>query len=207
MEQNGKACFKSFKRPSSDPVSTQGGIYPNMSFTLILSANDLQGINEPTLPSDLLSSSVLDRNTSRHTHLHSHTPTLTHTHLHSHTHTHTHTHTHLHIHTHTHTLHLEYKRTYLTPRFAGLLGIQLLGGELPRQGAEMEVLKKIFRNTVSSKVREYVKDYCRQNGLLTLSVFAVLTGCVMGFALRSLNLSTQVDAWSPRGLVDRHDGK
>ncbi|CAL8274474.1 unnamed protein product [Merluccius merluccius] len=55
----------------------------------------------------------------------------------------------------------------------------------------MEVLKKIFRNTVSSKVREYVKDYCRQNGLLTLSVFAVLTGCVLGFALRSLNLSTQ----------------
>ncbi|KAG7271000.1 hypothetical protein CRUP_038451, partial [Coryphaenoides rupestris] len=55
----------------------------------------------------------------------------------------------------------------------------------------MELLRKILRNTVSVKVREYVKDYCRQNGLLTLSVFAVVTGCVLGFLLRSLNLSTQ----------------
>uniref|UniRef100_A0AAQ5XDC5 Amino acid transporter n=1 Tax=Amphiprion ocellaris TaxID=80972 RepID=A0AAQ5XDC5_AMPOC len=34
-------------------------------------------------------------------------------------------------------------------------------------------------------------DYCKRNGLLTLSVFAVVTGCVLGFLLRSLNLSTQ----------------
>uniref|UniRef100_A0A3B4G4R4 Amino acid transporter n=1 Tax=Pundamilia nyererei TaxID=303518 RepID=A0A3B4G4R4_9CICH len=44
---------------------------------------------------------------------------------------------------------------------------------------------------VSLKVRAYVKDYCKRNGLLTLSVFAVVTGCVLGFILRSFNLSTQ----------------
>uniref|UniRef100_A0AAQ6AI47 Amino acid transporter n=1 Tax=Amphiprion ocellaris TaxID=80972 RepID=A0AAQ6AI47_AMPOC len=36
-----------------------------------------------------------------------------------------------------------------------------------------------------------IHDYCKRNGLLTLSVFAVVTGCVLGFLLRSLNLSTQ----------------
>uniref|UniRef100_A0A3B4G4J9 Amino acid transporter n=1 Tax=Pundamilia nyererei TaxID=303518 RepID=A0A3B4G4J9_9CICH len=35
------------------------------------------------------------------------------------------------------------------------------------------------------KVRAYVKDYCKRNGLLTLSVFAVVTGCVLGFILRT----------------------
>ncbi|XP_056446825.1 solute carrier family 1 member 8b isoform X2 [Gadus chalcogrammus] len=55
----------------------------------------------------------------------------------------------------------------------------------------MEMLRRMFRNMVSVKVREYVKDYCRRNGLLTLSVFAVVTGCVLGFLLRSFNLSTQ----------------
>lgn len=45
---------------------------------------------------------------------------------------------------------------------------------------------------VPVKVRAYVKDYCKRNGLLTLSVIAVVMGCVLGFVLRSLNLSTQV---------------
>uniref|UniRef100_A0A3B5KX73 Amino acid transporter n=1 Tax=Xiphophorus couchianus TaxID=32473 RepID=A0A3B5KX73_9TELE len=55
----------------------------------------------------------------------------------------------------------------------------------------METWKKLFKRVVSVKVREYVKDYCKRNGLLTLSVFAVITGCVLGFALRTFNLSTQ----------------
>uniref|UniRef100_A0A3B4DQH1 Amino acid transporter n=1 Tax=Pygocentrus nattereri TaxID=42514 RepID=A0A3B4DQH1_PYGNA len=55
----------------------------------------------------------------------------------------------------------------------------------------VEYLKNVLHNTVSLKVREWVKDYCRKNGLLTLSVLAVVTGCVVGFMLRSLNLSTQ----------------
>lgn len=56
----------------------------------------------------------------------------------------------------------------------------------------MEGLKKILEQTVPAKIREYVRDYCKRNGLLTLSVFAVVMGCVLGFVLRSLNLSTQV---------------
>ncbi|KAK1893726.1 Excitatory amino acid transporter 5 [Dissostichus eleginoides] len=55
----------------------------------------------------------------------------------------------------------------------------------------MEWLKKFLKAMVSAKVRAYVKDYCRRNGLLTLSVFAVVTGCVLGFVLRTFNLSTQ----------------
>lgn len=43
-----------------------------------------------------------------------------------------------------------------------------------------------------AKARAYVNDYCKRNGLLTLSVIAVVTGCVLGFLLRSFNLSTQV---------------
>uniref|UniRef100_A0A3Q2Z127 Amino acid transporter n=1 Tax=Hippocampus comes TaxID=109280 RepID=A0A3Q2Z127_HIPCM len=45
--------------------------------------------------------------------------------------------------------------------------------------------------SVSLKVSAYIKEYCKRNGLLTLSVFAVVTGCTLGFLLRSLNLSTQ----------------
>ena len=56
----------------------------------------------------------------------------------------------------------------------------------------MECLTKWWKNKVSLKARAYVKDYCKRNGLLTLSVFAVVTGCVLGFVLRTLNLSTQV---------------
>lgn len=61
----------------------------------------------------------------------------------------------------------------------------------------MECLQKLLESIVSLKVRAYVKDYCKRNGLLTLSVFAVVTGCVLGFILRSFNLSTQVwiDGW------------
>lgn len=56
----------------------------------------------------------------------------------------------------------------------------------------MEGLEKMLISLVPVKVRAYVKDYCKRNGLLTLSVIAVVTGCVLGFVLRSLNLSTQV---------------
>lgn len=56
----------------------------------------------------------------------------------------------------------------------------------------IECLEKVLKSMVSVKVRAYVKDYCKRNGLLTLSVIAVVTGCVLGFLLRSLNLSTQV---------------
>ncbi|XP_059923234.1 excitatory amino acid transporter 5 isoform X2 [Gadus macrocephalus] len=40
-------------------------------------------------------------------------------------------------------------------------------------------------------LRRRVKNFLKRNGLLTLSVLAVLTGCVLGFALRGSQLSTQ----------------
>ncbi|XP_068608095.1 solute carrier family 1 member 8b [Brachionichthys hirsutus] len=55
----------------------------------------------------------------------------------------------------------------------------------------MEGLVKLLKCFVPLRIRVYVKDYCRRNGLLTLSVFAVVTGCILGFVLRSLNLSSQ----------------
>ncbi|XP_028299834.1 excitatory amino acid transporter 5-like isoform X1 [Gouania willdenowi] len=36
-----------------------------------------------------------------------------------------------------------------------------------------------------------VRDFCKRNGLLTLSVVAVVTGCTLGFMLRGTHLSTQ----------------
>lgn len=56
----------------------------------------------------------------------------------------------------------------------------------------LERMKDFMASIFSVSVREYVKDYIRQNGLLTLSVLAVITGCVLGFTLRDLDLSTQV---------------
>ncbi|XP_029612687.1 solute carrier family 1 member 8b [Salmo trutta] len=55
----------------------------------------------------------------------------------------------------------------------------------------MECIKHIIKSMVSVKVWAYIKGYCKRNGLLTLSVIAVVSGCVLGFSLRSFNLSTQ----------------
>ncbi|XP_061098798.1 excitatory amino acid transporter 5-like [Conger conger] len=41
------------------------------------------------------------------------------------------------------------------------------------------------------RLGQWIREYCQENGLLTLSILAVLTGCVLGFLLRSLHLSTQ----------------
>lgn len=56
----------------------------------------------------------------------------------------------------------------------------------------MESVSKFWKSLVPAKLRAYLKDYCKRNGLLTLSVIAVVTGCVLGFLLRTFNLSTQV---------------
>lgn len=67
------------------------------------------------------------------------------------------------------------------------------------------MFEKMFKSVLSSKCRAYIRDYCKRNGLLTLSVIAVVTGCVLGFGLRSLNLSTQVwmngSIWIQRGAM------
>lgn len=72
-----------------------------------------------------------------------------------------------------------------------LWGVGGVGG-LESTWIRMEMLRKFTKRLVPVKVMEYMKDYCKRNGLLTLSVFAVVTGCVLGFSLRTLNLSTQV---------------
>lgn len=40
-----------------------------------------------------------------------------------------------------------------------------------------------------------VKNVCKQNGLLILSVLAVVIGCLLGFFLRGKQLSEQVSWW------------
>ena len=42
-----------------------------------------------------------------------------------------------------------------------------------------------------------VKNVCQQNGLLILSVLAVVIGCLLGFFLRSKHLSIQVSSHRP----------
>ena len=56
----------------------------------------------------------------------------------------------------------------------------------------LEGVKRVLRRVVSLKIRVWISDYCKHNGLLTLSVLAVVSGCVIGYMLRSFNLSSQV---------------
>lgn len=55
----------------------------------------------------------------------------------------------------------------------------------------LERMIDFMKSTLTVNVREYVKEYIKRNGLLTLSILAVITGCVLGFLLRGLTLSTQ----------------
>ncbi|XP_036376935.1 excitatory amino acid transporter 5-like isoform X2 [Megalops cyprinoides] len=55
----------------------------------------------------------------------------------------------------------------------------------------LEYLKDLLHGRFPGNFKQWVKEYCKRNGLLTLSVFAVVTGCVLGFMLRNQNLSTQ----------------
>lgn len=49
-------------------------------------------------------------------------------------------------------------------------------------------------------VWQRVKNVCRQNGLLIMSVLAVVIGCLLGFFLRTRRLSEQVSATDPLPL-------
>ena len=52
--------------------------------------------------------------------------------------------------------------------------------------------KNLLRGLASLRLWQWIREYCQENGLLTLSIFAVVIGCVLGFLLRSLHFSTQV---------------
>lgn len=60
-------------------------------------------------------------------------------------------------------------------------------------------LKTFLEVMLSRELTRNIKDFCKKNGLLTLSVIAVVTGCMLGFMLRGTQMSTQVGP----GLADR----
>ncbi|CAB1419274.1 unnamed protein product [Pleuronectes platessa] len=59
------------------------------------------------------------------------------------------------------------------------------------EGTMGDQMKTFLRATGKSDLRQRIQKFCRRNGLLTLSVIAVLTGCTLGFMLRGTQLSTQ----------------
>ncbi|KAI4905769.1 hypothetical protein NFI96_027778 [Prochilodus magdalenae] len=61
----------------------------------------------------------------------------------------------------------------------------------PERPATAESVKEALRGACGASVRTYLKAYVKRNGLLTLSVLGVGTGCVLGYMLRGLEMSTQ----------------
>lgn len=55
-----------------------------------------------------------------------------------------------------------------------------------------ERVKTFLHGTFVVDLKQWLREYLKLNGLLTLSVFAVLAGCLLGFMLRGSHLSTQV---------------
>lgn len=58
------------------------------------------------------------------------------------------------------------------------------------------------RKLLRSAFAIYVRDYVKRNGLLTLSVLGVFTGCVLGYTLRGCELSVQVSGLA--SIATRH---
>ncbi|XP_021459131.2 excitatory amino acid transporter 5-like isoform X2 [Oncorhynchus mykiss] len=54
-----------------------------------------------------------------------------------------------------------------------------------------ERVKTFLHGTFVVDLKQWLREYLKLNGLLTLSVFAVLAGCLLGFMLRGSHLSTQ----------------
>ncbi|KAM4739831.1 excitatory amino acid transporter 5 isoform 2-T4 [Anableps anableps] len=52
-------------------------------------------------------------------------------------------------------------------------------------------VKAFFMDRIRGVRWRNVRGFCRRNGLLTLSIIAVITGCTLGFMLRGTELSTQ----------------
>lgn len=60
-------------------------------------------------------------------------------------------------------------------------------------------LRALLLGFVPQELRSTIRSFCRRNGLLTLSVVAVVTGCTLGFLLRGSHLSSQVGLEGDRG--------
>ncbi|KAK7889172.1 hypothetical protein WMY93_024732 [Mugilogobius chulae] len=52
-------------------------------------------------------------------------------------------------------------------------------------------VKRFVRGPAVQELKTTLRNFCKRNGLLTLSVIAVMTGCTLGFMLRGTQLSTQ----------------
>lgn len=70
------------------------------------------------------------------------------------------------------------------------------GGEEARSDPAGRV-RAWLRALVGGDFWRNLRGFCRRNGLLTLSVIAVVTGCTLGFMLRGTELSTQVRNLQP----------
>lgn len=71
---------------------------------------------------------------------------------------------------------------------------------VPGQGGKTTMwdrMKTFLLGTIKEDLKRTVRDFFKRNGLLTLSVIAVLTGCTLGFMLRGTQLSTQVPLTCP----------
>ncbi|XP_018609114.1 excitatory amino acid transporter 5-like [Scleropages formosus] len=55
----------------------------------------------------------------------------------------------------------------------------------------LEFVKDVLHTLITFSPRQWLREYCKRNGLLTLSIMAVISGCILGFLLRGLNLSAQ----------------
>lgn len=71
---------------------------------------------------------------------------------------------------------------------------------VPGQGGKTTMwdrMKTFLLGTIKKDLKQTVRGFFKRNGLLTLSVIAVLTGCTLGFMLRGTQLSTQVPLTCP----------
>lgn len=72
------------------------------------------------------------------------------------------------------------------------------GKEEPRSGGRDsgrtvgDRLRTLPQVVLNRELLRNVRSFCKRNGLLTLSVIAVATGCLLGFMLRGSHMSTQV---------------
>ena len=79
------------------------------------------------------------------------------------------------------------------------------GSFAPAEKEEERSLGRRLKRLVVD-LRRRAKNFLKRNGLLTLSVLAVLTGCVLGFSLRGSQLSTQVGPQGGLGPPGRTAG-
>lgn len=71
----------------------------------------------------------------------------------------------------------------------------------PRPGGSSSMwsrVKSFHRSLFKEELKRSVQAFFKRNGLLTLSVIAVVTGCTLGFMLRGTQLSTQVPEPEPQ---------